>query len=344
MLFGNYNNNLLKLNNYETANPYFCNGSVTGSLFAGTNSIFNFNPLNSFMGGNGCNLFMNCNGQMNYGAMAGFSVGSMLLNLIGFGVGQAVSNRRENASSKQNVEADLNALYEKKEAILEKAGKTESEIMNFDISSAEETKKYNDAKTAYDGNEKTIKAYTEDKENIEKIIENYTATNLPQGTSRPSTEEYNAAKAKKDAHDAAITKRSGLEKAMKDAKTKMEALEEKMKKAKADLVDINDKIKNAEGELDTQLLTKAIGKEKRLISDDDYSTELGKLTDSNDATKPEFTKAHLRKAASKYKKAQTQDDKTKYANEFKQIYQYLLEHNSGEITSDMEAIYGVICS
>ena len=336
MLFGNYNNlNMLQMSNYQTANPFFCNGSVTGSLFAGTNSIFD---LNQIMGG-GCDISTNCNGQPNWNAMLGFSLGSIALNIAGMAIGHAVSTRRENPA--ETVQADLDGLYAQKDAILKKADTTEEEIMKFNIETTDEAQKYNEALAAYNTNEATITAYTSDKTNIDNIIKNYTATTLPGGATKPTVDEYNAAKAKKDAYTDAIANRSKLERAKETALNKKEALERKMKKAKEDLIDINDKIRNAERILDNKLIDRAVGKDRRLISDEDYKA----LFDSENKLKSDntYARAHLQKAASKYCKAKTDEQRNAAAEEFKTIYNWLYNNKSDEITSDLQAIYGIIC-
>ena len=81
MFFSNYNNmNMFGMNGmFGMGGMFGCNNPVS-QLFSGTNSVFNtgcFGGNNFFSGisnmfGGGCSLFTNCNGSMNYDAMAGY--------------------------------------------------------------------------------------------------------------------------------------------------------------------------------------------------------------------------------------------------------------------------------
>lgn len=337
MFTGNYNSmNMLGMNNMFGMN-YLGSNNILGQLFSGSGSIFNqsgFNPL--MMGGSGCSIFTNCNGQPNWGAMAGFGVGMTVMNVITGAFGHHLVTKK--AESQSTVEADVKGLYELKDDLLEKYDSTEDEINKFDIEKSNEAKVYKEACGAYDTNEKNIKAYTDDKTNIDKIIDLYTKTTLAQGETKPTKEVYDAAKAKKDEYTEAIANRKKLEDAKSDALKDKEALEKKMKEAKKELEDINDKIKNAQAVLDDKNLDKAIGKEKKLISDEIYKNAVGTHTDDVKNNEVQFTKDHLRKAASKYRKAATPEQKASAKKDFNLIYDWLFNNTPSEITKDLEAI------
>lgn len=341
MLFGNYNNlNMLQMSNYETANPYFCNGSVTGSLFSGTNSIFDFNPL-AYMTGSGYGFMTNCNGQPNWNAMLGFSLGSIALNITGMAIGHAISTKRENSA--ETIEADVNDLNDQKEEILDKVDSTEDEIMNFNIENTKEANVYNEAVKAYNTNEAAIKAYTDDQTNIESIIRRYTATTLAEGETKPTEAEYNTAKAKKDAYTEAIANRSKLETAKEEALNKKEALERKMKEAKDDLIDINDKIDNAEKALNDAILDAADGNRAQRRGENNFNERFtfDETTNAITAGSDKVTKRDVRYAILAYRNATSEEDKTKWATRFQNLYEALSTEDKKD--SNLKAAKGIIC-
>ena len=352
MLDGICNNrNLLQMTNYETANPYFPNGSVSGSLFTGTNSIYNFNPLQSLTGGynplqqmflgGGCNIFTNCNGTPNWGGMLGFGIGNSLVNSLKMYIGHAVSTRRENSA--ETIEADVNDLNDQKEVILDKVDSTEDEIMNFNIENTKEANVYNEAVKAYNTNEAAIKAYTDDQTNIESIIRRYTATTLAEGETKPTEAEYNTAKAKKDAYTEAIANRSKLETAKEKALNKKEALERKMKEAKDDLIDINDKIDNAEKALNDAILDAADGNRAQRRGENNFNERFtfDETTNAITAGSDKVRKKDVRYAILAYRNAKDDTEKTKWATRFQNLYEALSEEDKKD--SNLKAAYGIIC-
>lgn len=326
MLSRNYNkmNNIYNINNCMGNNPFNC-GNMLGSFSTGCNSIFNFGNTyggmysgnmfgnsfgNFFTGGFNMygnmfgNMFTNCNGTPNWDAMAGFGLANLALNFTGMFVGNWLNNRENN--SLETIESDIVGFEEQKEDILSGVGKTEDEIMSFDIKTSEEAREYDEAKAAYETNEGTIKAYTDDKTSIEDIIRRYTATNLNTNETKPSAEEYNAAKAKKDAYTKAISDKPGLKTAMETAEREMKALEEKMKDAKSELEDLNEKIANAEIMLDDQIADKVDGNKLTRNSDFTY-----KKVDSENFTS--FKKNDLKNLNFQFTHLDDGKDKFRYA-------------------------------
>jgi len=329
MLFGNYNNlNMLQMSNYETANPYFCNGSVTGSLFSGTNSIFNFNPFQSMMGmGGNCGLFTNCYGQPKWGAMLGFSLGSLALNIAGMAIGHAVSTRRENSA--ETIEADVNDLNDLIDTELDKLGDdvNESNYTKYDVKTESwYIEEDNEIKT------KTLK--DSELAGYQKTITDYETATKNQQETTITKDQYELAREKVKEHNEAKQAREALNK-------KVEKEEAKAHKIIAKITELIEKRNNAERILDNKLIDRADGKDRRLISNEEYNA----LFDENHKLKANntYTRAHLQKAASKYRKAATDEQRNAAAEEFKTIYNWLHTNKSDEITSDLQAIYGIIC-
>ena len=112
---------------------------------------------------------------------------------------------------------------------------------------------------------------------------------------------------------------------------KAEKEQAKVNKIIDKIADLIDKRNNAYEIIENRTIDKAIGKKDlKFISDQDY----------NNAVKEgkNFTKAHLIKAASKCRKATTDTEREKYRKEFLNIYSYLLDNNSSEITNDLTKI------
>ena len=121
MTFGCYNKmNMLGMGNMLGGlGNMFGGTNVISQLFSGTNSIFGggFNMYGNY-GTGSCGLFMDCKGNYNYDAMAGFAVGGALLNVAGAAIGQAIENKKEN--SVENLEADVKDAQGKFDASLKK--------------------------------------------------------------------------------------------------------------------------------------------------------------------------------------------------------------------------------
>lgn len=359
MLFGNYNNmNMLGMNNMFGMNGMFnmngmfgCGNNILGSLFSGTNSIFN-NGFNMFgmnemfnmngMFGSSCSLFTKCNGQVNYGALAGFGVAGVLMNVGGAIVSNVIAERK--ANSPKAVETDINDIQDKIDTNLDKLSSdiTEKNYKDYDVKTEDW---YTEAKAKID---KNLLDETALKENQDLVTDYETKAKLYKET---ATTDPNYDQVKKDYEKALALKNDAgkkieaHEKAIDELKKLDENAEKEQKnvnKIIETITDLIEKRNNAEAVLEDKLLSKAAGKEKKLISDDDYNNALKSHNDENTQNDVKFTKSHLQKAAAKYRKATTEEDKTKFKNEFNKIYTWLLENNSGEITDDLAAIADMI--
>lgn len=343
MTFGCYNKlNILQGYNFDTANPYFSNGSVSGSLFTGVDSLFNLNPFQEMIGGNGHGSFTNCNGEPNWNAMLGLGIAGAVMSTVQMFIGQAGGSRRENSTEALNKKADkayneLEKAKDKLDTENKKLKELNDDLPELETKSSDATKDYNEAndyvtnyKTAYE-TAKTKKnkneTLTEEEKNIISNYEDY-KKKLP-GLER----------AKKAAEDA-----------VKAQKEKIEAQKEKIEDIKEDIKDLEDKLKIAEDNYEDSILDKADGKSWQRTS----STAFAKLFDENDnfiATRTnketgdtedvKVRKSDVRYAILGYRNAKTEEEREKWANKFKQLYNQLNEEDREN--KNLSAAYGIIC-
>lgn len=330
MLFGNYNNlNMLQMSNYQTANPFFCNGSVTGSLFSGTNSIFNFNPFQSMMGmGGNCGLFTNCYGQPKWGAMLGFSLGGLALNIAGMAIGHAVSTRRENSA--ETIEADVNDLNDLIDTELDKLGDgvDESNYTKYDVKTESwYIEKDNEIKT------KTLN--DSDLASYQKTITDYETATKNQQTTTITKEQYELAKEKVKEHNEAQEARKALDK-------KVVAEQAKADKIIKKITELIEKRNNAEKALTEAQLDAADGNRAQRRGENNFEERFSFDEKTNAITegKDKVRKKDVRYAILAYRNA-SEEDKEKWATRFQNLYEALSQEDKKD--SNLKAAYGIIC-
>lgn len=230
---------------------FFGSNNILGMLFSGTNSIFggfNFNNYN-MMGG--CSLFTNCNGSVNYDAMAGFAVGGVLLNIAGGIASQAIADKK--ANSTESIQADVNGIQEQIDAEIEKLG-ADSESKALSWSTTNEPKWQEAITTA-----KTEKDTASNKLNEAKsIIAKYADKKYEDLTAAEKT-EYDNAVANQKQLETDLAKGGKYDKAIEEAKKAEEARQEEIEKIQAELKDLIDKRSNAQDALNKSIADKADG-------------------------------------------------------------------------------------
>ena len=338
MTFGCYNKlNMLGMGNMFGTGNMFGGTNVVGQLFSGTNSIFsgfNFFGNNFNYGSGGCGLFMDCKGNYNYDAMAGFAVGGALLNVAGAAIGQAIENKKEN--SVENLETNVEEAQEKVETKKEESLTKENELNSLknktnelETASIAATSTYNAANEYITKNEKAYNEASEKKKknntpltsNEEQLINEYEKYSSKLTDLRNAKEK---AETELTAHKEAVNKK---EAEVKEAKEKLEAAEAELKAAQEAL---------REAQLD-----ELDGNRLNRISDKKYNAKF-RTNEKGEATsefegKPEFSKKDLRKALYLYNVA-TDDKKHIYKQQFLEIYNWLQDNDSKELEGMEQAL------
>lgn len=354
MSFVNYNSmNMLGMNNMFSSNM-FGSGNIS-QLFSGTGSIFDCSGMfGSNIFGGGCSLFTNCKGQPNYGAIAGFGVANVLLNIGGSAVSQLVQEKKTN--SPKMIEQDVNGIQKEIDTELKKLGSSvnESNYKTYDVKTeswyTDGVKEIEDKKSEIKGklsendlnNQKTIS------QNCETKIKELREAKTKEGAdvSALDTQIKAQESIKKDADDAI----KAHEKAVKEEKAldeKLKALNEKAERKQKDanaiiekITDLIDKRDNAQAQLNDAKLDRADGTRLNRVSESDFN----KLFDSaGNCTKKQgdVKKSEVRFAILRYRNAKTQEEKMKCANQFKALFENLSEEDKKD--KNLSAAYGLIC-
>ncbi len=301
MLFGNYSQlNMLGMGSNMGYQNFL--GSGCGFSGFGMNSIFG-----------GCNMFTNCDGSYNYDRMAGAAVGGVLVNsLFGF-LGSVIQSKQ---TQKENTpESELDKL---------KAEETKLQGDVDKLSEAFQKKEsvYNTANSAYEANAEVIKGKTQaDYADAKIILANYTASTLPEGTDKPTKDQYNEAYAFVQAWD----KKDDLKTAMETAKNEMEDAKKAKEAKERELQAVTNKIEAIETEnktkSDDNLLDKADGHNWQQTGENDYNTKFNENNELNSDAK--VSKGDIRAAIQRYRIATTPDQKRTYAMQFAQLWNKL---------------------
>lgn len=260
--------NMLGMNRMFNMNSMFGYGNnILGSLFSGTNSIFNNNCFNMFgmnnMFGGGCSLFTNCKGQINYNAIAGFGVANVLLGIGGNILSQYISEKR--SSSKESVANDIDGMEDKIDTLVEKLGADNvNEALAWTVDKTDEGKKVAKLNTTLETKNAEL-AKLPTKEACDADIKAYTDA-LAQ-TPAPDANTLAQLKGKKELAEENLEKREALEKEIKKlkdtdipaAEKKQEAKAKEIKNIQEDIKDYQEKIKNAEKIIDKSIANEADG-------------------------------------------------------------------------------------
>ncbi len=309
--------------------------NVISQLFSGTNSIFSgFNMYGiSGYGSGGCGLFMDCKGNYNYDAMAGFAVGGALLNVAGAAISSAIENKKEN--SVENLDTKVEEAQEEVNTKRDEHSTKEDELKTLndktkelETASTAATDKYNTAnnylaqnKTDYNNAIKKRNNNETLSETEKNIINNYEAYEK-QLTGLKSAKEI--AEAELKAHNEAVAKKQA----------EVKEAEEELKAAQAELKAAQEALREAQfDELDGNKLNR--------VSDKKYNAKF-KTNENGEATSefegtPEFSKKDLRKALYLYNVA-TDDKKHIYKQQFLAIYNWLQENDSKELEGMEQAL------
>ena len=311
-----------------------------GSIFNMMGGIFG-GGMNMYGGGCGTgNLFYNCKtGNYNYGAMAGFSVGNSLMQVLGMALGHHFTSKRAEKvearaaeakakTAKEALQKQLKAIDEKidaQQAIIDKVDTLLTTKGEKEDASKTAKKAYEDADarlTALEAKKKTTEGLTTEEEAEYNTLSG-------EATVEGSVKYLEKAKDKAAAELKAAEKayETGVDNGVK-AKQKIEELREQR-------VEIQEKIEeDIQAQLDDQYSSLS-------LADEDYNKMFevnGKLKDNQNVSAAALTTAYT-----KFNNAGTDAgsiaEKRKFANQFKAIYNELNNTSAMDITKTLSNAY-----
>ncbi len=332
----------------------FGSGNIS-QLFSGTGSIFDCSGMfgtNIF--GSGCSLFTNCYGQPNYGAMAGFGVANVLLNVGGSAISQLIQERKANSS--ESIEKDVNGIQKEIDTELNKLGSgvNESNYKTYDVKTeswyTDGVKDIEDKKSEIKGklsesdltNKKAISNNCETK--IKELKEAKTKPGADVTELDKQIKEQESIKKDADeaieAHNKAVKEEKALDKKLSELNKKAEKEQEAVNAIIEKITDLIEKRNNAQAQLNDKILDEADGAKRNRTKQENFEKLFGADDKCVLKNEGEAKKSDIRYAILGYRTAKTPEEKQKWANRFKQLYQ-LLSPDDREDRS-LSAAYGII--
>lgn len=300
-------------------------------------TIFNYNMMNSnFLTGfypqgfgmGSSNYFTNCFGEINYDALAGYSVFNALAGVANQAIGTYTSEKQE---KKQNLKDSQNRLEEINEEISElKNCNPEEEIdKKFDSNIDTAQKNLNDANNAL------IEAKNS-KITLESQLAKAT-TDEEKGKIQAQIDDL-----KIDEKQKAFDKLNGDENTEGSVKyyekqkanaieAKKNEINEKLEKLKAEKSELQELLNN-------QKLDDADGSKWQRTKPEEFNSKWEKKENAA------FTKGDMRYAIAGYRNATTETDKKDWANKIATIYTYFMNNDIEKITPDFKAARQIVDS
>ena len=289
-----------------------------GNTYGFSSSNMMFGGLNSF----GMNsIFTDCNGNPNFDSMAGFAVGSTLINYALMAISSSVQYNRQNKKPEANVAEDISNIQKLLDAELNKLDvKSPEEAANYTIES-EYTDAVNDAE----------KNFNEARSKITTLDSQITALRAERNSLDTTASDYNnkkdlleirikEAEEEKKELENKVEKGGELYEAKETAKKAKEAREKEIKEIKAKIADYADKLNGAQEKLNEQILDNADGKKKKdrtTWNDELVST---KFDNNNLNVNQTVTIEDIQGAIYAYRVSSTPEEQVKYAEIFNKCW------------------------
>ncbi len=300
------------------------NFNMSGSSFSGLLQ----QGMGMFSGGlGGSGIFMNCYGEVNYDAMAGYAVANALVGVAGQAINSTVSQKQqakaENENNKLEIKEIEKQIYNKTSEKLE---------LNEEISTKQDLIKSS-------------------KDEISSLNEQITDLNVA-----GKKEAYEAAKNQdpqpenlnelKEAYEEAVKKEAQLkeeiseqENIIKTANENIEANKAAINKLTAEIEELEVKKTELEKAVNEKELDNADGKRWQRTSQKDFDAKWNE--DGTMAEGADFTKSDMRYAIAGFRNATTTEDKKYWANKIATIYKNM---NQSDITSDFKTARKIVDS
>ena len=284
--------------------------------------------MGMFGGGfGGSGIFMNCFGEVNYDAMAGYGVASALLGVAGQAINHTVSEKREKKAEYQENKAEIERITQDiEDKTGEKAGlEAENKTKQGEITAADTT-------------------ITNLKEQITKLkVEE--KKNAYEDANKQDPKPDNLAELKK-VYDDAVTEENRLkeeitkqENIKKEANETIEENNKKINELTEDITNLKKELNKLQAAVNEVDLDRADGKKFQRTKKEDFDAKWN--DDGSMADNAEFTKGDMRYAIAGFRKATSDADKKYWSKKIATIYKNM---NQSDITSDFKAARKIVDS
>lgn len=271
------------------------NNMCFGNMFGMNNMFSNYGFGGSIFGmGYGSSPFTDCNGNTNYGAMAGFAVGNTLMSFANLGINYAISGA--GGSSKKEVARELNGELD---TCLENIDKKLSEInsnSNADTVKASDLDSLADVQGAEADQKQKQLDYDTKVEYTKLAEEDYADATKDVATKKQKLEQITIPDINSDDYDAKKAAEVAAQKELTDAEKVQKDAYSKLDKAQIAEAEAKTALDKAiQGVKDAKNAVKVISELKKLIIErDNIKREINEtILDNADGSNSKHRKAGL---------------------------------------------------
>lgn len=300
------------------------NFNMTGSSWTGLLQ----QGMGMFGGGfGGSGIFMNCFGEVNYDAMAGYGVANALLGVAGQAINHTVSEKREKKAEYQENKAEIERITQDiEDKTGEKAGlEAENKTKQDEITAAD---------TAINNLNKQISKL--DVAGKKQAYDDANAQDPKPANLADLKKVYEDAVAEENRLKAEITKQENIK---KEANETIEENNQKINELTEDIKNLKKELNKLQASVNEIDLDRADGKKFQRTKKEDFDAKWN--DDGSMADNAEFTKGDMRYAIAGFRNATSDEDKKYWANKIATIYKNM---NQSDITSDFKAARKIVDS
>lgn len=284
--------------------------------------------MGMFGGGfGGSGIFMNCFGEVNYDAMAGYGVANALLGVAGQAINHTVSEKREKKAEYQENKAEIERITQDiEDKTGEKAGlEAENKTKQDEITAAD---------TAINNLNKQISKL--DVAGKKQAYDDANAQDPKPANLADLKKVYEDAVAEENRLKAEITKQENIK---KEANETIEENNQKINELTEDIKNLKKELNKLQASVNEIDLDRADGKKFQRTKKEDFDAKWN--DDGSMADNAEFTKGDMRYAIAGFRNATSDEDKKYWANKIATIYKNM---NQSDITSDFKAARKIVDS
>ena len=284
--------------------------------------------MGMFGGGfGGSGIFMNCFGEVNYDAMAGYGVANALLGVAGQAINHTVSEKREKKAEYQENKAEIERITQDiEDKTGEKAGlEAENKTKQSEITAAD---------TAINNLNKQISKL--DVAGKKQAYDDANAQDPKPANLADLKKVYEDAVAEENRLKAEITKQENIK---KEANETIEENNQKINELTEDIKNLKKELNKLQASVNEIDLDRADGKKFQRTKKEDFDAKWN--DDGSMADNAEFTKGDMRYAIAGFRNATSDEDKKYWANKIATIYKNM---NQSDITSDFKTARKIVDS
>ena len=284
--------------------------------------------MGMFGGGfGGSGIFMNCFGEVNYDAMAGYGVANALLGVAGQAINHTVSEKREKKAEYQENKAEIERITQDiEDKTGEKAGlEAENKTKQSEITAAD---------TAINNLNKQISKL--DVASKKQAYDDANAQDPKPANLADLKKVYEDAVAEENRLKAEITKQENIK---KEANETIEENNQKINELTEDIKNLKKELNKLQASVNEIDLDRADGKKFQRTKKEDFDAKWN--DDGSMADNAEFTKGDMRYAIAGFRNATSDEDKKYWANKIATIYKNM---NQSDITSDFKTARKIVDS